>query len=359
MDSPWTQLSHIPGKVTRPPKIMTPHEMLAPLTKKDSQRIDDKDNNYSATNESSLSSTNITNTGDITNTNNVNLPPVADDDSDVVPNPPPYIEHTVTKSDTLFGLSLKYGIHISEIKLLNDLATDNISYLKYLKIPQGKHRQPVLPDKSNLPDSKRTLLRKFKNTYNVSEKEAKYYLDMVDYNYDEAVKEYEQDLQFEQKHQPEIQKVLQPIIASTVNIVPSSSASTNNNRSSSSSNQSTNKNNSDNPTLLTKLNSLLPSSSSSARSTVPSSYASSPHEIEPLTSTMSTKNMQQSTINSNTIAADARKKDDDLPDKNSLTGNRSGSIIKSNGGAIDWPSSSTDSTNNGGNGIFSTLRKRK
>ncbi|TXG51814.1 hypothetical protein EZV62_024338 [Acer yangbiense] len=60
-----------------------------------------------------------------------------------------YIEHQVSKMDTLAGVAIKYGVEVADIKRLNGLATDlQMFALKTLQIPlPGRH--PPSPNLSN------------------------------------------------------------------------------------------------------------------------------------------------------------------------------------------------------------------
>ncbi|XP_076936052.1 uncharacterized protein LOC143603003 [Bidens hawaiensis] len=60
-----------------------------------------------------------------------------------------YIEHMVTKFDTLAGVAIKYGVEVADIKKMNGLTTDlQMFALKSLKIPlPGRH--PPSPMMSN------------------------------------------------------------------------------------------------------------------------------------------------------------------------------------------------------------------
>ncbi|KAK9091445.1 hypothetical protein Sjap_024622 [Stephania japonica] len=60
-----------------------------------------------------------------------------------------YIEHHVSKMDTLAGVAIKYGVEVADIKRMNGLATDlQMFALKSLKIPlPGRH--PSSPSLSN------------------------------------------------------------------------------------------------------------------------------------------------------------------------------------------------------------------
>lgn len=59
-----------------------------------------------------------------------------------------YIEHPVSKFDTLAGIAIKYGVEVSDIKRMNALVTDHQMFaLKSLQIPTpGKHPSPHLSE---------------------------------------------------------------------------------------------------------------------------------------------------------------------------------------------------------------------
>ncbi|KAM6602431.1 uncharacterized protein LOC115707996 isoform X2 [Cannabis sativa] len=65
-----------------------------------------------------------------------------------------YIEHIVTKFDTLAGVAIKYGVEVSDIKKMNGLVTDlQMFALKSIQIPlPGRHPpSPCLSNGSNTP----------------------------------------------------------------------------------------------------------------------------------------------------------------------------------------------------------------
>ncbi|KAF4346707.1 hypothetical protein G4B88_027830 [Cannabis sativa] len=68
-----------------------------------------------------------------------------------------YIEHIVTKFDTLAGVAIKYGVEVSDIKKMNGLVTDlQMFALKSIQIPlPGRHPpSPCLSNGSNTPGPK-------------------------------------------------------------------------------------------------------------------------------------------------------------------------------------------------------------
>lgn len=173
MDSSWEALSHLPKHYVEPFKTMTMSEMLAPLPRDRAEvETSSAGGAQQAASQFGPSATTI-------------------DD-----NTPHYVDHKVTKSDTLFGLSLKYGVPINTIKQMNDLHSDNIATVGVLRIPVGK----VLSAPAGTgKESERAILRRFRNTHGVTEAEAKYYLSEHAFNYDKATDELQRDLAFERQ----------------------------------------------------------------------------------------------------------------------------------------------------------------
>lgn len=64
-----------------------------------------------------------------------------------------YIEHQVSKLDTLAGVAIKYGVEVADIKRMNGLATDlQMFALKTLKIPlPGRHPPSPAPGPHDEP----------------------------------------------------------------------------------------------------------------------------------------------------------------------------------------------------------------
>lgn len=62
-----------------------------------------------------------------------------------------YIEHTVSRFDTLAGVAIKYGVEVSDIKKINNLVSDlQMFALKTLQIPPGRHPpSPILENDSD------------------------------------------------------------------------------------------------------------------------------------------------------------------------------------------------------------------
>lgn len=105
------------------------------------------------------------------------------------------IEHPVSKSDTLMGLSLRYGINVAELKRYNNLPTENISYLKTINIPKGG-RGAALPPASEAA-SRSAVIRAFASKHKLSKEEATYYLEEARFEEATAQRALQADLDFE------------------------------------------------------------------------------------------------------------------------------------------------------------------
>lgn len=114
-----------------------------------------------------------------------------------------FLVHTVEKRDTLMGLSLRYGVTITDIRVANDLPSENIAFLKTLRIPVrgGKAAAAAVPRAPvGERDSERSLIRRLAVTHRLSEAEAKYYLEEAAWDYDAAEREFLKEASFEAAH---------------------------------------------------------------------------------------------------------------------------------------------------------------
>ncbi|KAH1224333.1 LysM and putative peptidoglycan-binding domain-containing protein 2 [Glycine soja] len=79
-----------------------------------------------------------------------------------------YIQHPISKLDTLAGIAIKYGVEVADIKKMNGLVTDSQMFaLKSIGIPlNGKHPPPIITgnddntDNSPAADNAKSLRRK-------------------------------------------------------------------------------------------------------------------------------------------------------------------------------------------------------
>jgi hypothetical protein len=155
---------------TGPPKIMTAKDLLAPAGKEP----------YTSPRADAL--------------NRVSLSNVTE-----------FQLHKIEKRDTLLGLSLKYGVAVSELKLANDIpfTSDNLhSCGPTLRIPMGGKSAfgaGASPPSENKEESERAVLRRFRVTHGLEEAEAKYYLSIGDGDFEKATKELQHDLSVESK----------------------------------------------------------------------------------------------------------------------------------------------------------------
>jgi len=113
--------------------------------------------------------------------------------------------HKIEKRDTLLGLSLKYGVAVSELKLANDIpfTSDNLhSCGPTLRIPVGGKSgfgTAATVSAENKEESERAILRRFRVTHGLEEAEAKYYLSIGEGDFEKATKELQNDLNIESK----------------------------------------------------------------------------------------------------------------------------------------------------------------
>jgi len=109
--------------------------------------------------------------------------------------------HYVTAADTLPGISLQYGVKVMDIRKANKLFGNNLAEYETLIIPGAAKNLAKIPDPKMLEAIRRSkLIRKFKYKFSCTEEEAKYYLEIANYNFDNAILEYNSDLRWEKSH---------------------------------------------------------------------------------------------------------------------------------------------------------------
>eukprot|EP01092_Planopodium_desertum_P012644 TRINITY_DN598_c0_g2_i1.p1 TRINITY_DN598_c0_g2~~TRINITY_DN598_c0_g2_i1.p1 ORF type:complete len:309 (+),score=-20.06 TRINITY_DN598_c0_g2_i1:62-988(+) len=107
-----------------------------------------------------------------------------------------YFKHVKEEGDTLLGLAIRYDIDVGELKRINRLFSDQMFQLsKFILIPKEKEALPMKDKK--LEDKNSLLLSKFKRRTGCDLATAKYYLSMTEYKFDEALKEWNDDIAFE------------------------------------------------------------------------------------------------------------------------------------------------------------------
>eukprot|EP01096_Ripella_sp_DP13-Kostka_P001111 TRINITY_DN1134_c0_g1_i1.p1 TRINITY_DN1134_c0_g1~~TRINITY_DN1134_c0_g1_i1.p1 ORF type:complete len:275 (+),score=97.11 TRINITY_DN1134_c0_g1_i1:312-1136(+) len=99
-----------------------------------------------------------------------------------------FIEHIILDTDTLPGLSLKYGASAEEIKLANKLPSGNIYERKTLRIPLRKMPVYSNSERDELEENlRKKLILQFKREHNIEDRaEAEYYLEEANYDYSSA-----------------------------------------------------------------------------------------------------------------------------------------------------------------------------
>jgi len=119
-----------------------------------------------------------------------------------------FIKHNVKFTDTLSGLSLKYRVTVDEIKSTNKINKDEEMWTRFhIMIPFRGQELPQPDEKEKKKyrqDMKNRLAKRFSRATNCSTYEARYYLKMNAWCYDEAISEIKSDLLWETKHPPRI-----------------------------------------------------------------------------------------------------------------------------------------------------------
>jgi len=111
-----------------------------------------------------------------------------------------FYSHMVRPTDTVIGLSLKYGCTTNEIKKLNKFNRDNELYgFSQIKIPRKVN---IVVEENEITEEdielrKRQLIQRLIKNHSISQEVAKYYLEMNDYDYRKACEEYNEDLEWE------------------------------------------------------------------------------------------------------------------------------------------------------------------
>ena len=104
------------------------------------------------------------------------------------------IDHQVQLEDTLAGLALYYGTTVNEIKLLNNLFSNDIFLKKTLKIRTKVPKQKIRPHVEESKEHKEIrLIRRFVLFTNSKPEEARFYLSNNNWDVKQAVSEYKSD----------------------------------------------------------------------------------------------------------------------------------------------------------------------
>jgi len=107
--------------------------------------------------------------------------------------------HYVKKDDTLIGLAFKYGIEIADIRKANRLFDDNIIARSTLIIPN--YIGPSLSEKLSEEEEKKMLVKRFQiRSKCIDTMEAKFYMEESNYNIENAIQLYRDDVLWEMQH---------------------------------------------------------------------------------------------------------------------------------------------------------------
>jgi len=124
------------------------------------------------------------------------------------------IRHYVTEVDTLIGLSFRYGVSQQSIRKLNRMPTDDVQAFSRLYIPKKgfdvstieipSDEEDVAPPLEMNPAERslfeKRMLQRLRGQTGMSIEEAKYYLSLYGYSFLEALREFNEDMEFERMH---------------------------------------------------------------------------------------------------------------------------------------------------------------
>jgi len=127
-----------------------------------------------------------------------------------------YYKHLVRFTDTLPGLSFKYGVTITEIKQLNNIQNNNDLYsFAEIKIPKNEDIKIDFNEtEEELLLKRKMLIQSMRKKYGVTFEVAKYYLELYDFDYDYATKDYVEDFEWEKSHPIELVSFSEQHVAS-------------------------------------------------------------------------------------------------------------------------------------------------
>lgn len=114
-----------------------------------------------------------------------------------------YIYHPVDKRDSLMAISLRYGISVADLKLVNNLPTENLAAVRTLKIPRDRARVVIAPATTS-EDGKSAKVRRLIALAigrvpgeRLSEPEARFYLEDAGWDVDAALALWRRDEDFD------------------------------------------------------------------------------------------------------------------------------------------------------------------
>lgn len=113
-----------------------------------------------------------------------------------------FVEHIVQPTDTFQGICLAYKISATKLRQANLFSGTNLKLApSKLIIPVDKSSIDTYYVRKHQYDSKEGKVHKFLEEFfpSLREKEARFYLDMADYDLDAAIADAREDLQWEKK----------------------------------------------------------------------------------------------------------------------------------------------------------------
>jgi len=111
------------------------------------------------------------------------------------------IHYITTADSSLAVIALRYGVKVSDIRKANRLYGNNLYEYETLIIPGVAKELQKYPDPDLLESIRKSkMIRKFKCKNACEEQEAKYYLEVANYDYEKAMKEYKNDIDWEKLH---------------------------------------------------------------------------------------------------------------------------------------------------------------
>jgi len=112
------------------------------------------------------------------------------------------VRHLVAKTDTLAGLSLRYGVKVDDIKQANNLTSQSIFAHKFLLVPNPA-RTPAPEELSNtvMPkDGKKGIaVERFRAVAKCDKEEASFYLEEHEFDVERALAAFRADLEWEKQ----------------------------------------------------------------------------------------------------------------------------------------------------------------
>lgn len=178
-DGRWTHLGHMAGSAPRPPPHATSYAQLrAPAPPEpgvDAPRLPARPGAAEIAAATGIAA-------------------ATDDD---------FIYHPVDRRDSLMALSLRYGVPVADLKMLNNLPTENLAAVRTLRIPRDRARVVIAPTGASADDHGAKIRRLIALAIGrmpgerLSEPEARFYLEDAGWDVDAALAAWRRDEDFD------------------------------------------------------------------------------------------------------------------------------------------------------------------